>query len=561
MAEDSIASTYQEIFDADPLLIREESQERYSRAMLDHLLVKRTMKICDPRLLDLHKPEMRQVFKRSAAAQIGPPPDDVGTRYRAARANREAVSKEDFAILRHITMVSNGELTKERRQGGELAGHDEASARLAEAGAESRIERRFKIAAIGYRIGVSRLAGQGHLGEELCMYDPPPAEGLVAHPERAGLTQLGRTYAHSPDRVRQWETAILKHVECALERDCQLIVLPEFTLPSACPGLPPIDEQISDLMARYDGDRFVFAGSRHEGTTNRGLVFYKRKGKATSKRWWHYKVASARGLGENILGAFGTKMPTYLATYDVPGAGERVFAIAVAICYDAFDPTMFLNLIVQGIRNYQITEHSIVLVPSFNPSQDFVALLRDLSFIARCTVIYVDSLHGNAEMFIAGFAVADLVAKVDDIDEYLRLAIDSLERSMRRERESIRHEVSKPDPQPLGRSQTSRYNLDAMRHRRSILTVLRQQFQSLLDSGAFEGMVTVERRESEATTRATAGAYCETDALYYNIDLMLIGALLDFRDNFFKNDPFLPRPFSLSELQKAVKWMDEAQLR
>jgi len=70
----------------------------------------------------------------------------------------------------------------------------------------------------------------------------------------------------------------------------------------------------------------------------------------------------------------------------------------------------------------------MMLVPSFNTSIDFVALLRDLSFLSRSMVVYVNGLHGDAKMYICGFAVSDFTerSRVDAIRGQLRIKVNQL---------------------------------------------------------------------------------------------------------------------------------------
>ncbi len=552
MAEDDIAQTYRTIFDSDPLLIREKSQVDYSNAMLQHLLVDRTKKSCDLRFVDLHSPKLRRAFRRRRSPEAPPPPPaKVGKRYRKKRQQRGIVSDADYELLKRLTMVPDGRKTAGRRKPNGLPGYSEAREKLRKAKARSTLDRRLKVAAVSHRVAISRLEDRGYFDEDLCMIGAPQAGPMLELPEWASVTQLGRTRALDPDRVADWEKAITLHIERAFENKCQIVVLPEFGLPSANGTSPPIADQLRALMTNQAGEHFLFAGSRHEGGSNRGLIFSK-KGKKVSKRWWHYKVASARGLGENILGAHGKRIPSYLASFNIPGQGRTSFAISVAICYDTFDPTTFLMLVLLGIRNHMTKMHNIILVPSFNPSEDFVALLRDLSFIGRCTVVYVNSLDGNAKMFICGFAVSDLAP--DRILKHLDKMIGEFDRDIKKARVDIRKAAK--EQRPLHRSEAARRSVDSKRHKRDIVDGLKQQLIKLNRSHALDYMVTVERTPHKRAAEAR-GAYVETDTLYYSIDMRLLGALLTFREDFFKNDTFLPAPFFLNNLVAAAESMEE----
>jgi hypothetical protein len=290
----------------------------------------------------------------------------------------------------------------------------------------------------------------------------------------------------------------------------------------------------------------MFAGSRHDGHYNRGLVFLN-NGRKTSDAFWHYKFASARKLGENVLGRYGNIFPNYRVTVRLSEEEpESTFSIALAICYDAFDPTMFLNLLLQTFVARSQVASRIILVPSFNTSEDFVALLRDLSFLSRSTVIYVNALHGDARMFISGFAVGDIVRMLPRFKAYLAGAHKTL-RTLKSTVEKSGHyrngAVGREDP-GLNASDIGQKML-AVEHLQGKLSKWRTR-------GALRHIITVERGPHPKPDKRSP-SYVESDTLYYNIDLEFITTLERFRDLFFVGDKFLPEPLQRIELEKAAR--------
>src|SRR5262249_53376938 len=119
------------------------------------------------------------------------------------------------------------------------------------------------------------------------------------------------------------------------------------------------------------------------------------------------------------------------------------YEITVAICFDVYDPTVFLSLVLKHVKNLSEYQKTIVLVPSFNPSPDFVELLRDLSFLAQCPVIYVNWLHGDARAFVCGFAISALVRRLPAVKEGIRARIAELESDVDVEQRAFAAEASR----------------------------------------------------------------------------------------------------------------------
>ncbi|WP_192581675.1 hypothetical protein, partial [Micromonospora sp. AMSO12t] len=135
------------------------------------------------------------------------------------------------------------------------------------------------------------------------------------------------------------------------------------------------------------------------------------------------------------------------------------------------------------------TSH-IILVPSFNPSDDFVELLRDLSFLTGAVVVYVNSLHGDARVFIAGCAVgavldgggATLLAKMEE-------HLDTMQA------------VRKAAPEDIDRARKSgdRHLAEQLRKRSTlyrdltpVLKDLRSSLKDVIDRGGLDHIITVE---------------------------------------------------------------------
>jgi hypothetical protein len=248
-------------------------------------------------------------------------------------------------------MVMNPNATQKRIQF--YAEHDDAKKELRRA--RSSLDKRIRIAAVGYRVRISAIPEQALLGEQLCplapIKDQPIAEGLR---EAVGIGEIGRTRAPDGSDVQEWADTVVRYIEHAHRRKSHVIVLPEFTMPVADKSKPPFDERLAGACASAQYDHFIFGGSRHEGGYNRGMVF-QTKSKTPNQKWsWHYKVASARTLGENILGPSHNMIASYPSYINLPDKRAVDLAISIALCYDAFDPSVFLGLVRQAqpcVRN------------------------------------------------------------------------------------------------------------------------------------------------------------------------------------------------------------------
>ena len=198
----------------------------------------------------------------------------------------------------------------------------------------------------------------------------------------------------------------------ALDLGSHFILLPEFALPPKLDGQQhSIEEEITKLASSYKHPYFLFSGSRHEGIYNRGFIITRSTEEPEpTKRWWHYKLASARSLGENVMGPQNPASPTYRFNLEpIDTEGELLeLEVVVAICVDVFDTSTFINYVINAALAASDRYKTVILVPSFNPAREFLHALRDLSFLAACPVIYVNGLHGDAKLFLYGIDVSDL---------------------------------------------------------------------------------------------------------------------------------------------------------
>ncbi|MDI1261782.1 MAG: hypothetical protein PS018_00810 [bacterium] len=554
-----VVADHETIFGPDPFLMDDEAQIRYREAIIRHLLVFRSSRSTHSYDLDLHNPNSVDGFFARPGAPANPPSPDVIVRYDEARTARAAVQSRDFAVLKNFTMVSDSSLTERRRIPDGYASHPGAikeldarreAAQDAEKGGIATFDRRLRIAVIGYRVKISTMLDKGQLDEELSIFRPPATasdterETVANLPETGWLEQLGRTRCSEARSLADWKEAICTHIRRAFQRRSHIVMLPEF-------ALPPLegteeknieDDVLSVSQGNETPDHFLVAGTRHQGSVNHALVISKRGGEV-SKPFWHLKVASARGMGENILGPRGKNFPNYTVQFDIPDRGTFVATVMVAICYDAFDPTTFLKLCRQGALTFQKnkSQHLIILVPSFNNSRDFVALLRDLSFITRSLVVYGDGLNGDAKLFFCGIALSDLYEKKAVMERKLAESIKDLTGKYARYRESRRATARRKQP-------TAEQTRDAaakMRHKRDISSVFKEQLDALRARGALDHLVTVE---PIAESKPQNPALIDDDLLYYNIDINLLNVLKNFREDFFLNDDFLPRALQLDEL-------------
>lgn len=550
------------IFEQDPLLLKKRSQREYGQELLKNLLTGRRIAGV-PDDIDLH----RGATARAATTVPPAPADDILDAYKQHRDERRplALADKDVDHLKGVTMVADGGKTerrlrpqatggksRKRRARRKIATNEEATKALETK--QSTLDKRLRIAAVGFRVKVSRLRDQGYLGEDLGVLGKAGRDRLPGLP--AGLADELRRTTPLGD-TSDWANTICGHIEKAVSNGSHIVVLPEFAFP------PALDPQsfVNRIRRTFEEsasptERLVFAGSRHDGFHNRGMVLHWKDGKfqreqaeASPDRFpepdWHYKFASARGLGENVLGPHLRKPPSYR----FKARDDIRTSVGIAICYDSFDPSTFLSLVLDSTVRASIYQYRIILVPSFNPSDYFVELLRDLSFLAQCIVLYVNGLHGDAKMYIAGFAMSDILEKTGgQLLTQLEGERDRIDRIRNTKNEAVEEVWQEQHLIPGRKDDELRKNLD---RKIGSLDRLRTALQELQTDGGLDHLITVE--QCDACTKQKhdrSGYHCATDILYYNIDHRLITALFIFRRDYFELDEsFLPQPYHVAEIQ------------
>lgn len=565
----------QDIFLKDPFLLKGDSQAAFGQSLLKNILIRRTAMSSTANLVDLYGAKdrgARPLTKR-------PPdiPDDVAQRYLRSRIERrDLLSEAEREELMRATMVSSGGKTERRLRNSTVKSSDgmtnvrvprlplDCEARAALAAKAVNINHRLRIATVGVRVKVSRSPEPTKLNEDLCFVrGMPRPKPLSALPDKALVPEIGQT-ARAKDvsqqkRWKKWVDTVCAHIDTAVERDSQIVVLPEFGLPPDA-GKQDLESRIRNrlktTLARKQSAHFVFAGTRHDAGVNRGLILHLQNGKEPHPPEWHYKIASARTLGENIVGPPSDSYATYEVEVE---ADQRPFKthVTVAICIDAFDPSTFLSLVLSAARRNYLGVPQVILVPSFNPSDYFVDLLRDLSFMTGSIVIYVNSLHGDARGFIAGFSVGDLMdesavrllAQIEAHHEALNAKLEAVLTTLRRA-------IGKDEK--VAREQTKLR--DRLRAQLSVVKTFQIRVKDLVETHGLEHLITVERCESCEKGEHTDDYGCRTDVLYYNIDVRLIVTLLDWRSSYFNLDEsFLPPPFRQKELEEEAERQAESQ--
>ena len=550
----------QEIFKADPFLLKTESQKEYGRSLLWNVLVRRTSMSGRTRVVDLLDTASPA---KAARPIIQEPPAGLVKNYLDSRIHRTALTPEEREALMPVTMISRGEVTQRRLrdvqdpQGDatkpKFCTHEEARQELAAKGLE--INRRLRIAAVGVRVKVSKLVDRAYLNEDLCILNrlqsPQKIDGL---PDEAGISELGRTTARKRmDGSRRWEDTVCGHIQAAVDSGSDIVVLPEFAFPpelNAAELTAMVSHRRGAKAAERQAANFIFAGSRHEGGVNRGLIIHSKEDRDPHPPEWHYKVASARSLGENILGPRSDEYLTYDVELEAEGKPYKIHA-TVAICYDSFDPSTFLSLVLHAATREILAVPPVILVPAFNPSEPFVELLRDLSFLTCGIVIYVNSLNGDARAFVAGFSIGDLLDQSSD--KLLTQVSDHVE-ELRGLCADLRDEISAANKQGQSKiARDLRSEMDFYRQQLTTLEAFEHRIQKLREEHGLEHLITVESCADCHNQSHLDDYECRSDILYYNIDIRLIETLREWRRTYFMLDEsFLPEPFHHQQLDKAV---------
>lgn len=584
MAEEfrGVNTVYNEIFAKDPLLLDEGHQRAFGEQILRNLLVERAVKTSLPRSVTLSSESSRNEFKRQEAPPADGPKSAVQNQYFDSLRMREPLDSKTIESLKPITMVSDAKHTAERATKTKYLEDHERAEKMCDK-TESPLQSRLRFAAIGYRVSISKIPGGGFLDEELCPILPAPHRiSLTEYPENKSTQKLRRTKLRELTKQPSWFAIIIDHIKHALNKGSHIVLLPEF-------GLPPnvsktaVEEAISLVADKFKHPFFLFSGTRHEGIHNRGFVLTRntsetigREEKEDKRRWWHYKTASARGLGENIMGPQNAKAPSYRFSLPSPLGNDDVleYRVFVAICYDVFDPTAFINYVI-GCADAQGRWHeSIILVPSFNPAQEFVHALRDLSFIAECPVMYVNGLHGDAKLFLYGIDVTDLLEIERNSAEgaggeqtsRIEKSIGAMSAALRTEQRNVRAELDGLEEALIPNDLFGAVDLrkDQLRNRLKqivvkidALNVLHSDLNHMRAKGALKYLITVERCDDCAKPGHGGAAYCANDILYYNLDPELLEILKRFRQNYFLDDAFLPSPFRKKETDKVRELIDK----
>lgn len=532
---------YAALFAKDGLLIEPTSRTEYGELILANLLTYRIGMIFKPTPVNLFLKKSLADTDRIPNLPNSTPPEASIANYMAAFHARSVVADADFDALSPFTIVSRPNKTCFRRPPLPSDLPDMQGPRLPEH-KDFPDDDRLRIAAIGHRVLVSLFDGMGFLDEDLCILPKQTGGGIsvqkpFAYSEMEGINRLGRTLISDPSIAPAWLKGVTDKIATALRRRSHIVVLPEFALPPDIGG-NSVAAAVTATCANFDAEvggshgYFLFAGSRHEGPYNRGLILTRQPRGGdyeTSEPLWHYKIASAQSQRENVLGPGFDRLLSYnlfielpaAATSDKPSAQRKAFfTVFVPICYDAFDPAVFMALASES-RSSALRTPTIILVPSFNRSSEFVALLRDLSFLGRCTVVYVNSLNGDSHLFVCGIDLADLhsnttwekiVAQLTPFSAELEKAFSEITDPMQDRLRSAPKDATK-----------------------SLLEILR--------SDDFSSMVTVERcTQCEASSPQPHRYSCNRDILYYNIDLKLLRALADYRQFVLADESFLAPP-------------------
>ena len=132
------------IFESDPLLLKDENQVDYGRAILRHLLINRTVTSCIPLPINLHRRNSKDFFLQRRPKPPSPPTVALVDQVRRDFLDRKAY--EDMPYLndvRKLTMVSDGALTN-RRDAKHYFSHADAAGELERLRKQSTMNARFK---------------------------------------------------------------------------------------------------------------------------------------------------------------------------------------------------------------------------------------------------------------------------------------------------------------------------------------------------------------------------------------------------------------------------------
>ena len=523
---------YKIIFQEDPLLLNDFSLRVYAKSLLRHTLVFRSaiaektgtddppdMNGLDPDLFDADR--VAELYRRYSAS--------------ISKRTRLWLEPKDEAFLRKVTMKSDGGRTNNRLTPSipKVSVTDEATGDI-------------RIAAVGYRVKMARTESphfEECLGPLNITEGSPILDGEAVTYGLAGRTQV----LDREKRLRSWWQEIQKLLHLSLESNADIVFFPEFALPpdeTSSDGNGALTaEEVFKSAVRDDGkdDCLVFSGTRHEGLYNRGLVLQKETGNVGSASW-HYKIASARNLRENIITDSDHKIKKYKLKYELKskvnvnsGDPDQYAEILIPICYDTFDPSIFQSYLHAALRGEDDTIR-IFLVPSFNPSQDFIALLRDLSFLTQSVIVYLDALHGDSYMFICGFDMHDfayqnrretLIKSVANRCESLSAQLKEIKRCSELANRLGKHFTA---------DEVSHHK--KIRRQETVIRDLHGKLERHAASGTFENIVkTFKSRTGLPSSEVKISL---EDVLIYDLDLGFVHDLMEFRERYFEAEEYLP---------------------
>jgi hypothetical protein len=215
----NVTQLYDALFTADPLLLDEKHQVIFGRQILTNLLLLRALAATDPMDISPGVSESRTRFKTVHLPSVNSIEERLKSAYLDAKRHRTQLTQNDFKDLKKITMVSRAEFTSDRLKP-DLLDHDVARENLRQpSGSDdsSRLDTRIRIAAIGYRVSISRVPNGGFLDEELC---PRPITQeqiqLSDMPEEKGVNKLRRTKLRAQANQQHWLDTISRHIRRAL---------------------------------------------------------------------------------------------------------------------------------------------------------------------------------------------------------------------------------------------------------------------------------------------------------------------------------------------------------
>lgn len=219
--------------------------------------------------------------------------------------------------------------------------------------------------------------------------------------------------------------------------DFQILMLPEFTFP---PMKDQVDRNvflrelrkvyIEENLMNIDSARdFMFFGSYHDtdNSHNIGVLLpfgltpldsslrqgYQHQG--NDGIYYQRKRNASKKLGEVLAP---------VSTLDFPVFVTDVGRIAVLICSDIYDLSLFLGLVRYNLRSLPGAEINYVLVPAFNRSRKLVETCRQLSFLMNNVVVYCTSyplddkknisFSNHSHCFICGRSSEDLFDEVQE---------------------------------------------------------------------------------------------------------------------------------------------------